>query len=158
MLKPRGEKCFILLEIFLCKKPFPGPNVMGALSLKAWIEGKVGESNDAFEEESARAVPSSFTHRELGWRWKVKNSEDFGSYICGFSGFFPCLQRGSLKSKGVGGQVNVRKWLVLNPNVSWGGTQSSQALLPCAGFHYLGNSSVNTKHVIANSPFFPCLC
>lgn len=43
--------------------------MMEALSLKAWIEGKVcpvDGSNGAIEDEGARAIPSSFTHRELG--------------------------------------------------------------------------------------------
>lgn len=42
---------------------------MGALSLRAWIEGRVcpvNGSNGAIEEEGARAIPSSFTHREQG--------------------------------------------------------------------------------------------
>lgn len=45
----------------------------------------------------------------VGWRWKVKTIKDIGSYICGFSRFFPCpSERVSLKGKGpFSGQVKV---------------------------------------------------
>lgn len=68
-LEAKKKNCFVLLKIFLCKKPFPGPNLMGTLILKPWIERKicpVNGTDGAIEGNAARAIPGSSTHRELG--------------------------------------------------------------------------------------------
>lgn len=134
---------------------------MGALILKPWIEGKdcpVDGRDSAIEEKAAVAIPISSTLRELRWRWKAKTSKGFGRCICGFSGCAFHAFREGLSSQSVSMTYEMGgNGLSWTPVSEEGGFIPSEALLPCTGLHYLGDYSVNAKHVIANSPFSACL-
>lgn len=82
-LEAKKENCFILLKIFLCKKPFPGTDLMGALILKPWTDGRVCPV-DGRDGAIERCRGHSQILHSQGIRVKLKGKNQ-QRYVCGFS-------------------------------------------------------------------------